>query len=467
MKHPEVSIVIPACNQADYISETIRSVLNQTFSNWELIVVDDGSTDSTADVVASFDDPRIQYLYQKNRGLPAARNTGIDISLGSYLAFLDADDFYHVDKLKAQVAHLDHSPEIGLGYGSRIEIDNQGNYLSLHRAPAQISLETLVMGFPFTINDILVRREWVDKISGFDESFVLNSEDRDFYLRLALAGCRFGGVDKVVAFRRLHVGRSFQNLEAKLDMMLRALDTAFDDSRCPAEVATLRDRAYAIDYLSWAYQGFVQDETLFAQENLRIAVRLDPCILCDRASMFLRFLVHASTRDRGEHKTSLRKVFAQLPSEMGWLSNQCDWAVARGYLLRGARDVMWGRLEEGNAHCTRAAQLGATIDENFLRGLTDQLLNYEAEFGRNAAQDVLSNLAPYLEQIGDGPSIRWFKGLFAFNRAFRDYRDGLYANVPLNVLSAISHDPTYLTNRGLMAILIRSLLGRKRTTQDV
>ena len=109
-------------------------------------------------------------------------------------------------------------------------------------------------------------------------------------------------------------------------------------------------------------------------------------------------------------------------------------------------------------------QLGLADDEALSVFLGDDFRRVYAtyagppEFGPDAAQDVLNNLTPYLEQIGNGPSIRWLKGLVAFNRAFRDYRNGLYANVPSNVLRAILNDPTYLTNRGLMAVLAGSIV---------
>ena len=88
------SIIIPTYNRANLIGKAIDSVLAQTYHNWELIIIDDGSTDNTRDVVRSYNDNRIKYFYQENRGRSAARNYGIDISKGDYISFLDDDDYY-------------------------------------------------------------------------------------------------------------------------------------------------------------------------------------------------------------------------------------------------------------------------------------------------------------------------------------------------------------------------------------
>ena len=94
------SIVIPSYNRAHFISHAIQSVIDQTFQNWELIIIDDGSTDNTKDVVLSFDDIRIKYVYQKNQERSIARNNGIKRAKGIWICFLDSDDYYHKTHLQ-------------------------------------------------------------------------------------------------------------------------------------------------------------------------------------------------------------------------------------------------------------------------------------------------------------------------------------------------------------------------------
>src|SRR3990170_3250837 len=106
-----VSVVVPAHNHAKYLPVTIRSVLDQTFTDFELILIDNGSTDNTHEVVQRFDDPRIRYFYQKDSGLPAnSRNVGINMSRGEWIALLDSDDIWLPNKLATQMRYADEIP---------------------------------------------------------------------------------------------------------------------------------------------------------------------------------------------------------------------------------------------------------------------------------------------------------------------------------------------------------------------
>lgn len=459
MNSPKVSVIIPSYNYADYVAEAVKSVLDQTFTDFEVIVVDDGSKDHTAEVISRFTDKRVKYIYQENGGLPAARNTGIKASAGELLAFLDADDKFHPQKLQTQVAFLDENPAVGLTYNSRITVASSGDYLLLRPAPVTVTLADLMLGYPFAPSDVVIRKRWAFKVGLFDESFVANSEDLNFHLRLMLEGCKFAGVPRVLAFRKIHTGRIFRNIAIKMQTYLRALETVFGDARCPAEVLAIRDLAYANHYLTWSYQALVQEETALGQDYLKETIRLNPTIVNDYGTKIVSYFVWASLSDGSDHETALRRVFKQLPSELTHLSERLPWAVARGYLQKGVRDVMWERFEQGQSNFERAAELEAQLDEPFLRHLTDQLLNYEAEFGTEAAQTVLKNMTSYLEKIGNRRNVRWLNGCYAINQAFKNYHAGKYANVPRQVIRAVSNDPKHLANRGVLNIMIRSILG--------
>ena len=118
-----------AYNHAGYISQAISSVLVQSWQNLELIVVDDGSTDHTREVVTGFDDPRVRYIYQENQGQGGARNTGIAHVRGEYVCFLDDDDLWLPTCLETVIAVLQPRPEIGALYAACQVIDSAGNYL--------------------------------------------------------------------------------------------------------------------------------------------------------------------------------------------------------------------------------------------------------------------------------------------------------------------------------------------------
>ena len=115
-KAPLVSIIMPAFNAAYFIQESIQSVLAQSFSDFELIVINDGSTDDTSALVQNVKDPRIILIEQENAGVAAARNNGIEVSRGKFIAFLDSDDLWSKTKIEKQVNLLTSNPEIGLTY---------------------------------------------------------------------------------------------------------------------------------------------------------------------------------------------------------------------------------------------------------------------------------------------------------------------------------------------------------------
>ncbi len=107
MYSPLISVIIPAYNQADFLGKAIQSVFDQTYSNFELIVVNDASSDHTSEVIKQFDDPRLKNIvHKKNRGLPGTRNTGIRAASGEIIALLDSDDIFHPEKLEAHVDFL-------------------------------------------------------------------------------------------------------------------------------------------------------------------------------------------------------------------------------------------------------------------------------------------------------------------------------------------------------------------------
>jgi glycosyltransferase involved in cell wall biosynthesis len=121
-----VSIIIPCYNRADLVSETINSVLAQKYERFEVILVDDGSTDNTREVISSYSDPRIRYLYQANGGLSAARNAGLNVAEGEFIAFLDSDDLWHEWKLSAQLEIFRRHCEAGLIWSDMSTFINSG-----------------------------------------------------------------------------------------------------------------------------------------------------------------------------------------------------------------------------------------------------------------------------------------------------------------------------------------------------
>jgi len=206
---PKVSIIIPAFNQARFLGAAIESALRQTFSDLEVVVVDDGSTDETRQVAAGFGD-RIRYIRQDNTGLPGARNQGIRESSGEYLCFLDSDDFYHPDKLQRQVELLDGDPELGFVYCDIVTTDEAGQPLpeqpSVNSATRQMSgniFQTLMLAGYFPPHTVMIRRTVLEAVGHFDLNLGGHA-DYELWLRTSAAGHKACFIPERLAYYRTY-----------------------------------------------------------------------------------------------------------------------------------------------------------------------------------------------------------------------------------------------------------------------
>jgi len=175
-----VSVIIPTYNRAHCIKKSIKSVLNQSFSDIELIIVDDGSTDNTKEIINSFTDPRVKYVYQENAGACVARNHGIDIAIGDYIAFQDSDDTWHERKLEKQMDVLDRYPEIDIVVCQTKCTRRDGSVFVSMSGSHEGELAPINGAFGISTQVILMRKHVGDKIR-FDEK-VTRYQDLDFML---------------------------------------------------------------------------------------------------------------------------------------------------------------------------------------------------------------------------------------------------------------------------------------------
>lgn len=185
-KHPTVSVVIPTYNRQDFLKKTVESILSQTFTDIEVIIVSNGFNDKNRQTIESFRDPRLFYADQENSGGPSSpRNHGIRLSRGKYIAFCDDDDLWMPDKLKKQVDALENNPEYGLSYSKMMRFDDEREWALAHEeGPAD--LDSLLKNNTVPISSVLVKKDLLDKYGGFSEGkLVGTSEDYEFLLRLA------------------------------------------------------------------------------------------------------------------------------------------------------------------------------------------------------------------------------------------------------------------------------------------
>jgi glycosyltransferase involved in cell wall biosynthesis len=187
---PRVSVVTPVFNGAAFVGTAIASVLAQTMTDLELLVVDDGSSDDTRAVVARFADPRLHFVAQPHRGVSATRNAGIERSRAPWIAFLDADDRWAPTKLEEQLARVAKVPDADMVYCGAISQAPDGS--EIRRAPAELEgyvFDALIRGNQITgsASSVLVRRDTLDKVGYFDEQLPC-CEDWDLWLRIAAVG---------------------------------------------------------------------------------------------------------------------------------------------------------------------------------------------------------------------------------------------------------------------------------------
>jgi glycosyltransferase involved in cell wall biosynthesis len=203
LSSPLVTVVIPVYNGAAFVADAIESVLRQKHAPLELVVVDDGSTDETPQILSDFGN-RISVWRQRNRGAPAARNAGIRSSRGEFLAFLDADDLYPDGYVQRFIEAAARVPEAEVFHCGWQAFDLEGHPLYANETPLPLDADPfhqmLLTGSPHTAA-LFLRRSVLSRVGMFDESLA-PQEDWDFWLRLAVSSARFQGVPGNVAIVR-------------------------------------------------------------------------------------------------------------------------------------------------------------------------------------------------------------------------------------------------------------------------
>jgi len=240
--NPLVSVIMPVYNGADYIAEAIESVLIQNYRNFELIVVDDGSTDNTRDIVAGFKDERIRYFYQENCGLAATHNAGIIKSRGDFLIKLDHDDMITLDFIAKHLQEFEKNPEADLVYCDDCLIDENGKPIRVIKRPEYRSRKSLIRdlfrcGFPVVPFRTCIRRSVFDKIGFFDEDLLI-AEDYDMMRRFVKKGLGAHHLGEVLYLRRMtskSLSRHFTAEKAKshFEVVRRFADTFACDELFP------------------------------------------------------------------------------------------------------------------------------------------------------------------------------------------------------------------------------------------
>lgn len=227
-KQPLVSIIVPTYNSAVYLREAIDSALAQTYRGVEIIVIDDGSTDNTKKILGPYIiDKKIKYIYQANRGLSGARNTGIKVARGEFIALLDADDIFLPNKIERQVLHMINNPTCDMSYCDLYHFwdDRPNELLKLnykYYSGRDVFPNLLRKSFIAPVT-VVFRKKVFEKYGYFNEEIRQYAEDFDFWLRLSYRGANICFLRETLAKLRLRREGNIQGLSNQPKMKLTAL----------------------------------------------------------------------------------------------------------------------------------------------------------------------------------------------------------------------------------------------------
>jgi glycosyltransferase involved in cell wall biosynthesis len=291
---PKVSVIIPVYNSEKFIVQTLESVFAQTLQDFELLIIDDESKDTSISLCEKYHDPRMKIIHQKNRGLAGARNTGIRHAQGDYLAFLDSDDLWLSEKLEKHVQHLDLSPKVGVSFSRSSFIDEQGNSLGIYQIPKLTNIDP---GHLFCRNPIsngsaaVFRKEVFDDIKFqanlygevedfyFDDEF-RQAEDVECWLRIALqTSWLIEGIPESLTQYRVNAGGLSANVYRQYEYWEKIITKT--QTYNPAFMAQWANkaRAYKLRYL--ARRAVRERSRAMATEFIHSALKTDPTILLE------------------------------------------------------------------------------------------------------------------------------------------------------------------------------------------
>lgn len=279
------SIIIPVYNAGAYIESTLASVFAQTHQDFEVIVVDDGSTDDTAERVKTFSNhAALRYVYQANQGPAAARNKGLALAYGEWIAFLDSDDLWHPHKLEAHLQQIQNAPHLGISFSWFKVFYNrpQDEQLSPWFAPPSKQIldwqDFLWRNWTGTSSTVVVRAECLKGQVGFDAKF-RTGEDYQLWIRIAQAGWKIGFIPEALTlYRKRPSSLTVDYLQIALDELL-VMEQGIqvpDDAAAAIDAAITRRR---LD-VAWAY--FRAGQPQLASQFLRQSYQAIPQFLAER-----------------------------------------------------------------------------------------------------------------------------------------------------------------------------------------
>lgn len=285
---PLISVIIPVYNGKKTINKTIESILNQTISDWELIIINDGSQDGTLEVVSNIRDSRLKIFSYPNSGQAISRNRGISHAVGEFITFSDADDLWTPDKLEAQLKALQVNPQAAVAYSWTDYIDEFGQFLrsgTRLNATGDVYKKLLVRNFLENGSNPLIRKQALTEVGGFDGSLT-PAEDWDMYLRLA-SRYHFAAVPSPQILYRVSASSSSSNVYKMEAASLQVIERAFNQA--PESLQNLKKYSLSTLYIYLTFKVLEnpsgRQNALTAARYLRLAVKNDRSVMKRQQTM--------------------------------------------------------------------------------------------------------------------------------------------------------------------------------------
>lgn len=278
---PLISIIIPVYNGEKTIQETIESVLSQTFTDFELLVINDGSQDKTLEIVDRIQDSRIKVFSYPNAGQSTSRNRGIALATGDYISFIDADDLWKPDKLEAQLKALQNNPIAAVAYSWTDWIDESGQLVgkgSYNTEEGEVFAKLLLNDFVANGSNVLIRRQALAEVGDFDPS-VTPAEDWDLWLRLAVR-YEFVAVQSPQVLYRISPNSASFNVWKMEESSLRVIEKAYAVAPQSLQYLKRQSLGNRYKYLTFkAIEGYPERKKgLVAIRFLWNAIKNDPSL---------------------------------------------------------------------------------------------------------------------------------------------------------------------------------------------
>ena len=320
---PQVSVVIPTYNCDRYLPQAVESVLSQKRCDFELIIIDDGSTDNTQQVLRPYRD-FLRYVYQNNQGVCLARNHGIKLAQGEFIAFLDADDFFLPGKLAAQLAIFDSQESLGIVHSGWQRVNAEGKLIidvTPWQSYPELNLETWLKFKPVLPSAMMFRRQWLERISGFDPQFRV-AEDVDLVLRLALAGCHAAWLQQITVCYRQHQQNAMTSGLSQAEYLTKLLDKFFQQTHIPKQIKLLENIVRYNTSVWIAWYLYESKQYLEMAEYLQQAWKYTPYLPVETVVWWVESFAEFS-RSWGKNFDS--EYLANLPAWqelLAWVINQ-------------------------------------------------------------------------------------------------------------------------------------------------